>query len=229
MNKPFYSLKSLINFIYILFNLKSDCNKQKTFRFVYLIIKKIISKYRVFFTFVKTFFYKMLENTDIKLRLPELSDLDFLYETENNTELWEKSNTIKPFSKYTLQKYIENSHIDIYTAKQVRFIIERKEDKHILGLIELFDYEPLHLRAGTGIYITKNEQQKGYAKQALEILIDYCKNILRLNQIYCNISFDNNESINLFEKSGFKYSGTKKLWLNTAEGFKDVLFYQLIF
>lgn len=171
---------------------------------------------------------KILENPFIKLRLPELSDLDFFYNTENNPEIWEISNTVKPFSKYELQKYIENSHLDIYTTKQIRFIIERKKDKEVLGMIELFDYEPIHLRAGTGIFIIKKEQKKGYAEQSLKIVIHYSKNILRLNQLWCNISADNSTSIKLFEKCDFKYSGTKKDWLNTFEGFKDVLFYQLI-
>ena len=169
-----------------------------------------------------------LENSLIKLRSLEPNDLDFLYRTENNIELWEVSNTLKPFSKYTLQKYIESAHIDIYTTKQVRFIIEANNEKKIVGLIDLFDYEPIHMRAGIGISIIKNEQRKKYAENALQILIPYCFDILRLNQIYCDISIDNFASIKLFEKSGFKHTGTKKQWLNTEKGFKDVLFYQLI-
>ena len=171
---------------------------------------------------------KTLENSVIRLRNIEPQDLDFLYNTENNIELWEISNTFQPFSKYILQKYIENSHLDIFTTKQVRFIIETVEEHKIAGLIELFDYDPIHLRAGTGIHIINNEQRKHYAENALSVLINYCRNILRLNQIYCDIGADNTASIKLFEKIGFELSGTKKQWLNTAEGFKDVLFYQLI-
>ncbi len=170
-----------------------------------------------------------LENSVIKLRNLEPEDIDFLYQTENDIELWEISNTVKPYSKYTLQKYIENSHLDIFTTKQVRFIIEKNSDKKIAGLIELFDYDPIHMRAGIGINILKNEQRNNYAEESLHLIIVYCQTILRLNQIYCNISSDNIASIKLFEKTGFEHTGTKKQWLNTGEGFKDVLFYQLIF
>jgi len=171
---------------------------------------------------------KALENSVIRLRSLEPDDIDFLYQTENKIDLWEISNTTKPYSKYTLQKYIENSHLDIYTAKQVRFIIEDVKKHKITGLTELFDYDPIHMRAGIGIYIINKEQRKKYAENAVNILIDYCKTILRLNQIYCDIVSDNIASIRLFEKVGFKLSGTKRQWLNTANGFKDVLFYQLI-
>ncbi len=172
---------------------------------------------------------KALENSVIRLRGLEPEDINFLYQTENTVELWEISNSLQPFSKYILQKYIENSHLDIFTTKQVRLIIETVKEKNTAGLIELFDYEPIHLRAGIGINIVKNEQRKNYAEQAIHLIIMYCKNILRLNQIYCNISFDNTASIKLFEKVGFRHTGTKKQWLNTGEGFKDILFYQLLF
>jgi len=95
-------------------------------------------------------------------------------------------------------------------------------------MIDLFDYDPIHLRAGIGINIIEGEQRKKYAENALIVLKEYCSTILRLNQIYCNISSDNSASIKLFEKVGFKLSGKKEKWLNTSTGFKDVLFYQLI-
>ncbi len=171
---------------------------------------------------------KALENSTIRLRSPELKDLDFLYQTENNIDLWEVSNTASPYSKYVLEEYIRNSHKDIFTTKQVRFIIETTVKKKIVGMVDLFDYDPIHLRAGIGINIIETEQRKKYAENALLGMIEYCSAILRLNQIYCNISSDNTSSIKLFEKIGFKISGRKEKWLNTSDGFKDVLFYQLI-
>ena len=168
-----------------------------------------------------------LQNAIIKLRALEPKDINFLFNTENNINLWEVSNTTKPFSKFILEDYIKNSHKDIFTTKQVRFIIETINEKKVVGMIDLFDYEPIHLRAGVGINIIENEQRNSYAENALIVLKEYCFNILRLNQIYCNISADNKSSIRLFEKVGFKLSGKKEQWLNTSEGFKDILFYQL--
>ena len=56
----------------------------------------------------------ILESVNIKLRAPEPEDIDLLYEWENNTEIWYLSNTLTPFSKYSLKKFIEHSHLDIY-------------------------------------------------------------------------------------------------------------------
>ena len=170
-----------------------------------------------------------LQNSKIKLRELEPEDIDFLYNTENNISLWEISNTSKPFSKHILNEYIKNSNKDIFTTKQIRFIIETIKERNIVGIIDLFDYDPIHLRAGIGIIINNSERRKNYASDAIEIIKHYTYNTLRLNQLYCEISSDNKASISLFEKSNFKLSGTKKQWINTADGFKDVLFYQFFF
>ena len=55
-----------------------------------------------------------LENDFVKLRAIELSDADIIYKWENDPSVWKLSNTIVPFSRYIIRKYVENSHLDIY-------------------------------------------------------------------------------------------------------------------
>jgi len=69
-------------------------------------------------------YHKILETTDIRLRALEPEDIDLLYTWENNTDVWIISSTIAPFSRNILHKYIENSHLDIYTVKQLRLMID---------------------------------------------------------------------------------------------------------
>jgi diamine N-acetyltransferase len=171
---------------------------------------------------------KTLENYNIRLRSLEPEDIDFLYQTENFENYWEISNTITPYSKYILEQYIKNSHQDIFTTKQVRFVIEHKENKTIIGLIDLFDYDPIHLRAGIGIIIKQNEQRKSYAYNAVKLLIAYSFNILKLNQLYCNVATDNEAGLNLFQKLNFKITGKKEQWINGMTKFQDIFFLQLI-
>ena len=49
-----------------------------------------------------------MKNKEIKLRALEPEDLELLYNWENNDEYWIISNTVSPFSKYTLKLYLEN-------------------------------------------------------------------------------------------------------------------------
>jgi len=99
-----------------------------------------------------------------RLRAIEPSDIDLIYSWENDSSIWQLSNTIAPFSKYVIKQFIENSHQDIFQLKQIRLMIEKTDDKVIqtIGSIDLFDFEPMHKRAGVGILVAnKSDRKKG--------------------------------------------------------------------
>ena len=155
--------------------------------------------------------------------------MDIVYIIENDERVWQMRSTRTPYSRFLIKQYLENAHQDIYDAKQLRLVI-CSYNNVTLGLIDLFDFNPTHNRAGIGILIAKEEyRNQGYGKEALALLINYGKTHLRLHQLYANISEDNVASISLFEKYGFKKIGIKKEW-NLVNGvYKDELLYQLIY
>ncbi|MFC4268845.1 GNAT family N-acetyltransferase [Polaribacter marinivivus] len=165
---------------------------------------------------------------NIKLRALEKEDLNFLYQIENNESFWQVSHTQTPFSKYMLKLYLENAHLDIYQAKQLRLIIEENNTNQQVGMIDLFDFNPKHKRAGIGILIHPDFQEKGYAFEALSLLINYTFTHLDLHQLYANITEDNSKSISLFEKNNFVKTGIKKDWIFTNNNYKSEILYQLI-
>lgn len=172
---------------------------------------------------------KILEGKYIRLRSPEPEDLEFLYKWENDTAIWQVSNTITPFSRFTLKKYIETSHLDIYENQQLRFMIDSIEDEKTIGTIDLFDFDPYHHRAGVGILIGEESfRGKGLADDALKVLIEYSFKVLMLHQLYCNVGAHNKDSLHLFEKNGFVMIGEKKDWLRTLEGWTSEYLLQLV-
>lgn len=170
---------------------------------------------------------KTLQGKLINLRALEPEDLPFLFQIENNENLWEVSHTQTPFSKFLLKQYIENAHLDIYEAKQLRLMIENKEQLPI-GMIDLFNFNPQHQRAGIGIVIHPDYQQNGFANEALQLLIQYSFKYLNLHQLYANITTDNSKSLSLFAKHHFKKIGVKKDWILSNGTFKDEILLQLI-
>jgi diamine N-acetyltransferase len=165
----------------------------------------------------------------ISLRALEPEDLELLYEWENNDSYWVISNTVTPFSKFTLKRYLKHSHKNIYETGQLRLMIELIGEKKTIGAIDLFDFDPFHKRAGIGILIAdETQRRKGYASMALKCLIQYCFTTLQLHQLYCNILANNTESIDLFEKLGFVRIGIKIEWVQTADGYLDEYMFQLI-
>jgi len=169
-----------------------------------------------------------LQGKHIKLRALEPEDLEFLYQVENQTVFWEVSHTQTPFSKFLLKQYLENAHQDIYEAKQLRLIIEKTQPTVSVGMIDLFDFNPQHQRAGIGIMIHNDFQRQGFASEALQLLIQYCFKHLNLHQLYATITPDNQRSITLFTQQGFKKTGERKDWIYTNGIYKNELIFQLI-
>ncbi|WP_369048850.1 GNAT family N-acetyltransferase [Tenacibaculum sp. UWU-22] len=169
-----------------------------------------------------------LTGNHIKLRALEPEDLLFLFELENHEGFWEISHTQTPFSKYILKQYLENAHLDIYETKQLRLVIEEINTQETIGTIDLFDFNPHHKRAGIGILLIDKHQQKGYASEALQLLIKYCFTHINVHQLYANILEENTKSISLFTKHNFKKVGLKKDWIVSNNTYKNEILFQLI-
>ena len=169
----------------------------------------------------------LLSGEKVSLRALEPSDLDLIYSWENNPDIWEISHTLAPFSKFVLTQYLKTQHLDIYSSKQLRLVI-MDETNSAIGLIDLFDFDPKHRRAGVGILVDASARGKGCAHEALELIEAYCFNHLDFRQIYANIGFENTVSLKLFESLGYQKVGVKKDWIKTSDGFIDEILYQKI-
>jgi diamine N-acetyltransferase len=169
-----------------------------------------------------------LKGAKVGLRALESKDLDLLMSWENNPENWSLSGTVKPFSRSVLKRYLQNAHKDIYEAQQLRLIIETT-DGVALGTLDFFEFDPLNLRCGLGILIAQKEQrQKGYAFEALQLACTFAFKAWGLQQIFANILESNTASQALFKKAGFEKTGHKKAWVNIEGSFYDEGFYQLL-
>lgn len=168
----------------------------------------------------------ILKGDKIYLRALEQDDLEFLYELENNSEIWEISGTVTPYSKSVLKFYLENAHRDIYDVKQLRLVICSQNNKS-LGLIDLFDFDPKNKRAGLGIVIVDaDNRNKGIGSEAIKLLCNYAFKVLDLRQLYANILEENVPSIHLFKKMGFISVGIKKEWIFANGIFKNEILFQ---
>ena len=165
------------------------------------------------------------------LRSPELSDITFLYEWENDTSIWHLGSVSAPLSRFMLEQYIINSSDDIYVSRQVRFMIDHvRKGKSVktVGAIDLFDFDPKNMRAGVGILISNGERKKGLALAGLKALLSYAFEVVGMKQVWAGIPAGNMSSLKLFEEAGFTRSGIRKEWIKRGEGWEDEYIYQLI-
>ncbi len=173
----------------------------------------------------------------IQLRALEPSDLKLLYRWENDSTVWSVSGTLVPFSKFVLEEFVNQAHQDIYTNKQVRLMIDLKymddedseDEVQCIGCVDLFDFDPKNKRAGVGILIANQaDRGKGFATEALHLIIDYGFEVLDLHQLYSNVRVDNESSVALFKRLGFEITGLKQDWVYYQGKFYDEYNMQLI-
>ena len=169
-----------------------------------------------------------LKGKQIFLRALEPEDLEFVHAIENDESIWHLSNTQTPYSKFLIKQYLEAAHKDVFEAKQLRLVISNYENQ-ALGMIDLFDFDFINKRSGIGILVrNENDRGKGIGSEALQLLIKYSFTHLQLHQLYCNISEDNEVSLKLFKKQGFKNIGLKKDWTFSQNVFHNEYLLQLI-
>ena len=140
----------------------------------------------------------------IYLRKLTNEDLDYLISIENDKTFWEFSFNNQIYSKEQLQSLIKDSYLDINITNQIRYVMCNVTNNERLGFVDLFDIDFENSRAGLGILIAnKKNRNKGYGKIALRKIIKIASEKLKINNLYCNISRDNMQSINCFKSVGF--------------------------
>jgi diamine N-acetyltransferase len=157
----------------------------------------------------------MISGKNILLRALEPSDISLMYEWENNPEIWPVSGTLAPFSRHTMEQFVNGATQDIYANKQLRLAIDKKSKSSppTIGYLDLFDFDPPNRRAGVGILIARQEDRRqGFALESLDLLTNYAFNVLHLHQLYCHVHVNNEPSIRLFSAAGYKCNGELADW-----------------
>lgn len=163
----------------------------------------------------------------IFLRAMEPEDLELLYRIENDVHLWNVGATNVPYSRYALHDYIARTQNDIYADRQLRMMIEN-ENHEVVGIIDLVNFEPRHLRVELGVVIINKYRGRGYGSLAVERVIKYARDVLHLHQLYVFIGCNNQESLALFSSIGFKKTAQLQDWLYLDGSYFDAVLMQYL-
>ena len=158
----------------------------------------------------------------------EPEDLDLLYRIENDHRLWNVGTTNVPYSRYVLHDYIANASGDIYTDREVRFIIDNGVGETV-GTIDITNFDAKNLRAEVGIVTLCEHRRHGYALSALLQITDYALRVLHLHQLYAVVNHDNEASLCLFKKAGFIETAQLKDWLYDGKNYYPAVLMQIFF
>lgn len=164
---------------------------------------------------------------NLKLRAIEPEDLDDLYAIENDQRIWGVGVTNVPYSRYLLHEYIGQSTCDIYADRQVRMIVEDIDLGKNVGIVDLIDFDPSHLRAELGLVIKREYRQQGYATSVIEKIVEYSRSVIHLHQLYAIVDYENETAKHLFQETGFNITSELKDWLYDGKKYRKAVVLQL--
>lgn len=116
-----------------------------------------------------------------------------------------------------------------YSEKRgIRWGIERKETKGIIGTIGFNAWLPKHKRAEIGYEIHPAHWRKGYTTEAVSKVLSYGFNAMDLTRIGAVVFLNNDSSNNLLTKMGFQKEGVLRKYMYQNGEAYDTYVYSLL-
>jgi RimJ/RimL family protein N-acetyltransferase len=166
----------------------------------------------------------------VRLRAIEAEDWEFFYHLDTmTTDLGRAADEIWfPNSKARAQAWAAaqaNSHSQ---HDQFRFRIETVASGEIIGTINTHSTDP---RVGCfkyGLVIAPEQQRKGYASEAIKLVLRYYFSEKRYQKVNAEVFSFNEASIRLHERLGFTLEGRLRRTVYTDGQFYDALIYGML-
>ena len=147
----------------------------------------------------------MLEGKRVNLRVMEKEDVPLLIEWYNSLEFQGEFFPVMQKSKSQAMKEFENPSPVQVAMENVEFIIERKDGTKI-GHIG-YGKDILHEWIEIGYALVPSERRKGYATEAIQVLVDYLFFYKDIPRIMICTEARNVAATKAAERAGFKKEG----------------------
>jgi len=169
-----------------------------------------------------------LNGTKLYLRGMDIDDLNGGYSSWINDQQNDiyTSHAIFPHTHKTLLSYFNNTVLS--ENNLILAIIDKESDDHI-GNIGLHKIDYINRCATLGILIgLPNYHNRGYATEALSLLVMHAFNRMNLHKIELGVHEDNKPAIKLYHKCGFVIEGIKKESVMRAGRYENIVIMGLI-
>ncbi len=129
-----------------------------------------------------------------------------------------------PISEASVHAWVEEQSRRKLENDSFHWVIEDSEGTPA-GSISTHDCNPRYGTFSYGVDIAPEHRQKGYASEAIRLVLKYYFEELRYQKVTVPVHGDNQPSIKLHERLGFQREGTHRLMLFTQGRFVDVIWF----
>ena len=128
-----------------------------------------------------------------------------LFSWRNDENIFKWCRQVDLLTEVGHEKWMQSHQLD----KSIKMYAILNERSDLIGVCGLTDIDLINQRAEFSLYIGPEFQRKGYAKEALELLIETGFSRYPLKTIWGE-TFDKNPAYDMFLKIGFKLEGTRR-------------------
>lgn len=167
------------------------------------------------------------EGEQIRLRAIEPADATFFFELQGDTERNRVLDFLPPpsslaalevWTREQSQKELENDAF--------QWLIESKTGERV-GSIVTHTCNPRNGTFSHALDIAAGARRKGYAAEAVSLILRYYFGELRYQKVHVGVQSDNDASIALHRKLGFKLEGTQGRMIFQKGTYLDLLLFGL--
>lgn len=161
----------------------------------------------------------------IRLRAVEPSDWKSFVEWDLDSDTARGAFFIPfPRSEEAARRWAEQQAVQAPVNDNFRMVIEELDGK-VVGTINTHSCEPRHGTFAYGIAVAKEYREKGYASEAITMVLRYFFRELRYQKATAHVYSFNEASMRLHESLGFKLEGRIRRMIYTGGEFYDDIIY----
>jgi ribosomal-protein-alanine N-acetyltransferase len=154
---------------------------------------------------LKTSFHQIprIRTSRLLLRALHPTDMEALFFLRSDEEVMRYIDRPRAQQLHDIKIFIEQANADIEERTGLTWGICFPDQNTLFGYIGYWRMQPSNYRAEVGYALHPDYQGKGFAREALEAVIDFGFNQMGLHSIEANINPDNDASRQLLLRCGF--------------------------
>jgi len=172
-------------------------------------------------------FTSLWQGKNVRLRAMEPSDWEIYFAWNQDDEMARRTYYIPlPQSQESVKRFAERQSLEPLETDNFRFVVENNQ-REVVGDITVNNCNPRNGTFSWGLNTKMEYRRKGYASEALKLVMRYYFRELRYQKVTVHIDSFNEPSVKLHESLGFQLEGRIRRAVFTNDQYFDELIYGL--
>lgn len=150
--------------------------------------------------------FRELETERLLLKNISMDDREFIFDQFSNESINQYLYDAEPLVDIQGANEIIDFYLEPEPRAQHRWILITKEGTKI-GTCGFHCWNPSEGICDIGYDLNPNYHNKGYMNEAINAILRFAQNDMKIKKVNACIYLENEKSIKLIEKNGFKYHG----------------------